>query len=277
MLSEGGLPFRPSAPGDDILILQGRAISRGRAEGRALVLRSAFSFLGGVSPQTGLLTVSSGREGETLEGRVFVFLRGKGSTVGSYTLLDLRKNGHLPSAIINESAETIVATGAVMASVPMVDGIDISLIMDDDQLVVDGAEGTVEIVDVILSEVVTCVLRHEGKVLALKRSEKVSTNKLKWAGVSGFVEKGEQPLETAYKEIAEETGIEDPHLIKMGRTVLVRSDGRIWKVHPFLFEVGSPLVTIDWEHTDHRWLFPSDLDNMDVVPGFRRLLNDLEL
>jgi predicted aconitase with swiveling domain/8-oxo-dGTP pyrophosphatase MutT (NUDIX family) len=259
------------------LILSGRSISRGKAEGKALVIHSPFSFLGGVNAQTGMLTVSSGREGESLDGRVFVFLRGKGSTVGSYTLLDLRKNGHLPSAIINERAETIVATGAVMASVPMVDGIDISLIQDGDLLTVDGSEGTVEIKDVMMSEVVTCVLRHEDRILALKRSDKVSTNKRKWAGVSGFVEKGEQPLETAYKEIAEETGIEDPRLIKMAKTVLVRSDERIWKIHPFLFDVKSPMVTLDWEHTDHRWLAPRDLDNMDVVPGFRRLLSDLEL
>jgi uncharacterized protein len=258
------------------LIFQGRPISKGKARGYAIVLRSAFSFLGGVNPGSGILTVSSGKEGQSLDGKVFVFQRGKGSTVGSYTLLDLRKNGHLPAAIINEQAETIVATGAVMAGVPMVDGIDISLVQDGDLVEVDGDKGTVDILDVTISEVVTCVLRNDGKFLVLKRSDKVSTNRQKWAGVSGFVETGEEPLETAYKEIAEETGVEEPQLVRIGKLVTIRSEGRIWRIHPFLFDVDSTNITLDWEHTECRWMTKGEMEDLDLVPGFIKLLSDLD-
>ncbi len=91
-----------------------------------------------MDPKTGLLTVASGREGERREPHPGVPARGKGSTVGSYTIMDLKKNGHLPAAIVNAQAETIVATGAVMAGVPMIDSIDLSLLRDGDRAVVIG-------------------------------------------------------------------------------------------------------------------------------------------
>jgi len=62
--------------------IKGRPIFKGKAIGRLLVLNEPFSFLGGVDPRTGVLTVASGREGESIEGRILVFHCGKGSTVG---------------------------------------------------------------------------------------------------------------------------------------------------------------------------------------------------
>ena len=118
--------------------MKGRSISPGKGEGKAVVLKEAFSFLGGVDAKTGELSVVTGRAGISIKGKVFIFPKGRGSTVGSYTLLDMKKHGNQPSAIINERAETIVATGAVMANVPMVDSLDISLFRDGDEVFVDG-------------------------------------------------------------------------------------------------------------------------------------------
>jgi hypothetical protein len=77
-------------------------------------------------------------------GRVFVFPKGAGSTVGSYTLLRLKKNGKAPAAIINNECETIIAVGAIISDIPCVDRIDISRIRTGDKLVVDGDAGNVE-------------------------------------------------------------------------------------------------------------------------------------
>jgi hypothetical protein len=129
-------------PGGDEsrLKLSGRVIYRGRAEGKALVSTQPVSFYGGIDPVTGKV-IERGHEllGESVKGRVLVFPYGKGSTVGSYILYRLRKEGAAPSAIINEECETIVAVGAIISEIPCVDKIDLSKIEPDVRLRIEGA------------------------------------------------------------------------------------------------------------------------------------------
>ncbi|HHN81794.1 MAG TPA: DUF126 domain-containing protein, partial [Methanomicrobia archaeon] len=102
--------------------MKARVIKAGRARGRALVSAMALSFLGGIDPETGtVIARDSDIAGESIAGRILVFPRGKGSTVGSYILLRLKKNGVAPLAIVNELSEPIVAVGAIIADIPMVD------------------------------------------------------------------------------------------------------------------------------------------------------------
>ncbi len=124
--------------------LKGRAIFEGKAEGKALVSSSPVSFYGGVDPDTGVV-VERGSElaGESVKGRVLVFPYGKGSTVGSYVLYRLAKNGVAPCAIVNAKCETIVAVGAIISEIPCVDSVDVSRIKLGADVKVDGA--TVEI------------------------------------------------------------------------------------------------------------------------------------
>ena len=258
------------------MILQGRGIAPGRAEGELLLLPAAFSFLGGVDASSGRLTVASGREGENLKARVFAFPRGKGSTVGSYTILDLKRNGHQPAAIINATAEPIVATGAVMARVPMVDRIDLTLLKDGDRVIVDGLEGTVELPAVQEKRVVTSVIRCGDRVLLLKRSQQVSTNQGRWAAVSGYIEEGEEPLAAAKREVGEEIGLHAAVLLKEGGLHIIRSDDVVWNIHTFLFSAPDEKVSLDWEHTEYRWLLPKEMEELpDRVPGLAQVVRDL--
>ena len=122
--------------------IQGRTISPGKAEGRVLKLTEPLSFLGGVDGSTGELRVG---DGGNVAGRVLVFPKGKGSTVGSFVMYDLMVHGRQPAAVINESAETIVATGAVISSIPMVDQIPMDALEDGDLVRVDADTGEIEI------------------------------------------------------------------------------------------------------------------------------------
>lgn len=126
------------------LILHGRTIKAGRGEGRALVSPAPIGFLGGVDPDTGIvLEAGHPLQGRSIAGRVLVFPTGKGSTVGSYTVLRLAKSGHAPAAMVNQESEAIVAVGAIIADIPMADQVDISLIRDDDWVVVEDGVVTV--------------------------------------------------------------------------------------------------------------------------------------
>ena len=113
-------------------------------------------------------------------------------------------------------------------------------------------------------------------VLLLKRSLSVKTNKGKWAGVSGYVEVGETPLETAYKELEEEVAAR-PGLVRLVReaeplTFLDTEHDTTWAVHPFLFDDLGVEVVLDWEHTEFRWIEPEELGSFDTVVSLRRTL-----
>jgi len=121
------------------MILQGRTIHEGYAEGEALVTSQAISFFGGVDPENGVV-VERGHEleGETIAGKVLVFPSGKGSTVGSYTLYRLKFNGVAPAAIINAECETITAVGCIISDIPCVDQVAIEKIKPGARVVVEG-------------------------------------------------------------------------------------------------------------------------------------------
>jgi len=125
--------------------LQGRIIKAGQCEGQALVSPEPLSFFGGVDATTGIV-VEPGHPllGQCIAGRVLVFPTAKGSTVGSYILYRLKKAGLAPAGIVNAESESIVAVGAIIAEIPMVDQMDITQIRTGDFVVIDGGDIHVE-------------------------------------------------------------------------------------------------------------------------------------
>jgi predicted aconitase with swiveling domain len=109
--------------------LKGRIIYKGTAEAEALTTTQPISFYGGVDPNTGIV-IEKGHElqGVSVKDKILVFPQGKGSTVGSYTLYRLKKNGVAPTGMINKECETIIAVGAIISEIPCIDKIDITKI-----------------------------------------------------------------------------------------------------------------------------------------------------
>jgi predicted aconitase with swiveling domain len=116
-------------------VLTGRVIKAGRAEGTALVSPEPLGFFGMIDAETGVV-VEKGHPlaGESVAGRVLIFPTGKGSTVGSYSLYRLAKANLAPAAIINAESEPIIAVGAIISDIPMLDQVDITQIRTGDHV-----------------------------------------------------------------------------------------------------------------------------------------------
>jgi len=129
--------------------MKARTIYPGKAEGIALVSKQPIGFYGGIDAKTGIVIEKGSEiEGENVKGKVLVFPCGKGSTVGSYVIYGLKKNGVAPAAIVNSETETIVATGAILAGIPCIDGIDISDIKTGDRLRIEAGEREAELIKI---------------------------------------------------------------------------------------------------------------------------------
>ncbi len=127
-----------------------RKISGGVAEGEVIISRKNFSFLGDVDPDTGkVVAEDSDIYGESISGKIFAFPSGRGSTVGTYVLLRMKKSKTAPIAIINEITEPIIAVGAIISEIPLVDMVDLSLLRTGERLRIhaDRAKCHIEILD----------------------------------------------------------------------------------------------------------------------------------
>ncbi|MEA1984953.1 MAG: DUF126 domain-containing protein [Euryarchaeota archaeon] len=128
-----------------------RRIAGGVAQGRVLLSGDSISFLGNVDPDTGIIVdPQHAIHGECIKDKVLVFPHGKGSTVGSYVIYQLSKNGVGPSAMINLESEPIVAVGSIISTIPLVDELEIDpfeVLHNGDLVRVDGTAGTVEVLD----------------------------------------------------------------------------------------------------------------------------------
>ncbi len=261
--------------------ITGREVSKGEVQGTVIKSLLPLSLAEDVSLETSeILNKESELYGEPITCKVLVFPQTRQMKEYPETLTRLKERNIQPKALVAESLDRIVAQDAINSDLPAVDMIDISLLENDDEVVVNGSAGVVGLRNVVLKYVATSVVTYKGKVLLLKRSGDVGTYKGRWACVSGYVEEGEGADETAPREISEELGLEsyDYNLVRKGNVVYARDKAVLWAVHPFLFEIKKKEIKLDWEHIDHRWISPKDIENYATVPKLKETLkNVLEL
>ena len=128
-------------------MIECRKVAKGKGKGELIVSTEPISFLGGVNPETGeIIDPNHELKGEIIKDKVLFIPGGKGSTVGSYVIFQMMKNSTAPKAIICLSAEPIIATGAIMSDIPLVDSPeDIKELTTGTMVEVDGTNGTIEI------------------------------------------------------------------------------------------------------------------------------------
>lgn len=131
------------------IILHGRKVVGGYAEGEALVTKQTISGWGGINPVEG--TIIERRHelrGKSFKGKVLVFPGAKGASGWSTRFHVARVAGAAPKALIFNEMTTKVALGAVVMHVPAISDFDqdpLEVIATGDWVAVDADKGIVEI------------------------------------------------------------------------------------------------------------------------------------
>jgi len=130
------------------------------------------------------------------------------------------------------------------------------------------------------TKIVTSFIKDNEKLLILKRSNKVKSMKGLWAGISGIIEKNEAPLKRAKIEIFEEVGITEDMitLVRSAEEMRVNSpqyENHEWEIFPFLFEAKNPMIKLNWENSEFKWINVEELENYETVPSLQKVLFNL--
>ncbi len=130
------------------------------------------------------------------------------------------------------------------------------------------------------TKIVTSFIRDNEKLLILKRSDKVKSMKGLWAGISGIIEKNEEPLKRAKIEIFEEVGITEDMitLVRSSEEMRINSpqyENHEWEIFPFLFEAKNPTIKLNWENSEFKWINAKELKNYETVPSLQKVLFNL--
>jgi predicted aconitase with swiveling domain len=132
------------------IVLQGRCVVPGRAEGEALVTRDRISGWGGIDSRTGTIVETRHElRGISFAGKVLVFPGAKGSSGWSNAFHLTRVLGVAPAALLFNEMTTKIALGAVVTRAPALTDFDrdpLACIETGDWVRVDADAGVVEII-----------------------------------------------------------------------------------------------------------------------------------
>jgi predicted aconitase with swiveling domain len=131
------------------IILKGRKVVGGVAEGEALVTRQTISTWGGVDAVKGIITERRHElRGRGFKDKILVFPSAKGSSGWSTVAQVIRLADQAPKAMIIGKVNSLTAIGAVVMRVPTMtdlDGDPTEMIATGDWVRVDAEKGVVEI------------------------------------------------------------------------------------------------------------------------------------
>lgn len=136
----------------ETITLHGHPVSKGVAEGEAIVCDKPMSFIAvGVSNEEGIVRIGGHPlEGESVAGKVLIYDTDIFSTGGALSLFAKKTiYDSAPAAVIWRSAHNIGAGGTIYSGIPSMDrieeGLPWDLISTGDWVKVDSEQGIVEV------------------------------------------------------------------------------------------------------------------------------------
>lgn len=108
------------------------------------------------------------------------------------------------------------------------------------------------------------VFNDKKEILIIKRSDTVGSYPGYWGLPGGKLEPNESPEQAAVRELKEEVNLDVE--IKDLTFLYNLKRGPDKEIISFVAEVWSGSVKLNSESTDHKWVDPSDLFSINIVP-----------
>ena len=131
------------------IVLHGRKVVGGCAEGEALVTKHPLGGWGAIDPIKGTIVERRHElRGQSFAGKVLVFPSAKGSSGYSMTFHTARLAGNAPKALIIKEINSLAALAAVVMHTPTITDLDenpVEVIETGDYVKVDADKGVIEV------------------------------------------------------------------------------------------------------------------------------------
>ncbi len=118
--------------------------------------------------------------------------------------------------------------------------------------------------------VINAFVRYDGKILLLKRSDKVAAYQWKRNSIWGYLDEKVTLEEKIYEELREEIGItkEGIKQIRPGKIFKLEDPAinRTRIICPSIVELNTePKIQLDREHTEYQRIHPDKIKDFDVI------------
>lgn len=132
------------------IILKGRKVVGGYAQGEALVTRQEIAGFGGIDPKKGVIS-ERGHEirGISMKNKILVYPSAKGSTGFTTTFVQMKNFGVAPKGVIVRRLSSLSGMALVMGEIPSITDLDsdpFQLIATGDYVKLDADKGIAEII-----------------------------------------------------------------------------------------------------------------------------------
>jgi 8-oxo-dGTP diphosphatase len=104
--------------------------------------------------------------------------------------------------------------------------------------------------------VVIAVLRNQDEICLLRRSVDVAFDSGRWHGITGYLPVDAAPAKHALAEVHEETGFDARSVtaVRPSVPISIQDQSLRWVVHPFLVDVSTRAITLNWENDASCWV-----------------------
>lgn len=140
--------------------------------------------------------------------------------------------------------------------------------------------GQTDFTNIRWAPVINCVVKCGEKILLVQRNKDLNFYPGYWNGISGFLDDNKSLRQKVEEEMREELGLAKKSIKKITLGKIFHQQAprykKTWIVHPVLVEVSTDAIKLDWEAQAFKWLTPSLVRKLKLLPGFAGVLNALE-